>query len=123
MNKDFYTAQEAGAARREEEWGSLTWLANRQIGNAEGLTLGRVVIKRGQSNPRHAHLTCEEALYLLCGRLAHTIGEEKVILEAGDTLTIPAGVFHNAVNVGEEDADMIVVYSSGVRDFVLETAE
>jgi quercetin dioxygenase-like cupin family protein len=121
MNSDLYTAQEAEAARREEGWGSLTWLANRQIGNAAGLTLGRVVIKRGQSNPRHAHLTCEEALYLLCGRLTHTIGDKAVVLEAGDTLTIPAGVFHNAVSIGEEDADMIVVYSSGERDFVLET--
>src|SRR5438876_1056637 len=121
MNRDLYTAQESAAVRQEEEWGSLTWLANRQIGNAEGLTLGRVLIKRGQSNPRHAHLLCEEALYLLRGRLAHTIGEEQVILEAGDTLTIPAGVFHNAVSIGEEDADMIVAYSSGSRDFVLET--
>ncbi|HZP83468.1 MAG TPA: cupin domain-containing protein [Chthonomonadaceae bacterium] len=122
MDKSLYAAREAAAARIEEEWGSLTWLANQKIGNADGLTLGRVVIRQGQSNPRHAHFRCEEALYLLRGRLEHSLGDRKVILEAGDTLTIPAGVFHNAVNIGAEDADMIVAYSSGIRDFVLETA-
>jgi mannose-6-phosphate isomerase-like protein (cupin superfamily) len=121
MDRNHYTATEAEAARREENWGSLTWLANQQIGNADGLTLGFVIIKEGEANPRHAHLTCEEALYLLRGRLEHTIGDQKVILEARDTLTVPAGVFHNAVNIGTEDAEMIVAYSSATRDFVLET--
>lgn len=122
MDKNIYRAAEAEAARKNEAWGSLTWLASQPIGNADGLTLGFVVIKAGEGNPRHAHLTCEEALYLLRGRLEHTLGEETIPLEAGDTLTIPAGVFHNAVSTGDEDAEMIVAYSSGTRDFVLETS-
>ena len=31
------------------------------------MTVGRVVIKAGCCNPRHAHNTCEEALHLLSG--------------------------------------------------------
>ena len=50
----------------------------------------------------------------------YPMGEETVVLEAGDTLTVAAGLVHHAVNVGEEDAEMIVAYSSGVRDFVVE---
>jgi putative monooxygenase len=103
-----------------ESWGSLRWLASRKLGNAQGLTLGRVLIRKGRSNPRHAHGQCEEALYLLRGRLEHTVGAEKVVLAAGDTLVIPPGVFHNATALGDEDADMIVAYSSGARDFVPE---
>jgi len=106
--------------RIDEPWGSLTWLASREIGNADGVTVGRVVIKRGRSNPRHAHNACEEVLYLLAGELDHTIGGETVRLTAGDTLTVPAGAFHNAASVGSVEADMIVVYSSGTRDFVKE---
>jgi quercetin dioxygenase-like cupin family protein len=113
-------AAEAEAARIAEEWGSLNWLANAEIGNAEGVTVGRVTIRPGQANPRHSHSTCEEVLYLLSGRLAHRIGNASVILEAGDTLTVPANVAHYAANVGDEDADMIVAYSSGERDFHLE---
>lgn len=100
-----------------EDWGSLTWLANKQIGNAEGLTLGRVTIKAGRSNPRHRHPKCEEVLYLLSGRLEHTAGDATFTLSAGDTITISPGIFHNATCIGDEDADMIVVYSEGTRGF------
>ncbi len=110
-------AAEAEGQRIAEGWGSLNWLASAQIGNAEGLTVGRVTIRPGQANPRHSHSTCEEVLHLLAGRLEHWIGDESLILEAGDTLNVPANVAHYAVNIGDGDADMIVAYSSGERDF------
>jgi len=117
MKSRVRAASEAAADRIAEDWGTLTWLAGQKIGNAEGLTLGRVVIRKGQSNPRHSHPNCEEALYLLSGRLEHTLGDEKVILEAGDTIVLDAGIPHNATSIGGEDADMIVAYSSGLRGF------
>ncbi len=110
----------ADVTRIEEDWGSLIWLAGEKQGNAEGLTLGRVVIKRGCSNPRHGHTTCEEVLYLMAGELDHTFGDQVVHMQAGDTLRVPAGIYHNAKSVGDVDADMIVVYDSARRDFGLE---
>ena len=97
-------------------WGSLTWLANGKLGNAQGITVGRVIIRKGQSNPLHAHDNSEEVLYLLTGRLEHRVGHEKVILEPGDTVTIPAGIEHNALSIGDQDADMMVVYASAQRE-------
>ncbi len=117
MRRVLYTAAEAEASAVHEEWGSLAWKASANIGNAEGLTLGRVLIRRGHKNPRHTHNTTEEVLYLMRGRLRHTLGGEEYVLEAGDTLRIPPGVYHDAENIGEEDADMVVVYASGHRDF------
>ena len=101
------------------DWGSLCWMANKKL-TSSNLTLGRVTIKKGQSNPRHAHPNCEEILYLLKGRLDHSLGDKSHIMEAGDSIAVPAGVFHHGINVGEEDADMIVAYSSGDRGFVKE---
>jgi quercetin dioxygenase-like cupin family protein len=115
-----YSVADSHARKIVEDWGSLSWLAGKKLGNAEGLTLGRVVIRKGCCNPRHIHNSCEEVLYLLAGRLEHTMGDEKVVLNAGDTLVVAAGVAHNAVSIGDVDADMIVAYSAGVRDFVLE---
>lgn len=106
-----------------EDWGSLTWLASEQLGNAKGLTLGRVTIKAGHSNPRHRHPKCEEVLYLLEGRLEHTVGDETFVMSAGDVIRIAPGVFHNATCIGDKDADMIVAYSEGTRDFELEPSE
>jgi len=115
-----YPVKDAEGKKLNENWGSLTWLGNPQIGNLKNMTVGRVVIKKGHSNPRHAHGNCEELLYLLKGRLEHTMGNEKIILNPGDTLAVTPGVFHNALSIGEEDADMIVCYSSGTRDFLPE---
>ncbi|MFW6286918.1 MAG: cupin domain-containing protein [Candidatus Sumerlaeota bacterium] len=98
------------------DWGSLTWLSSKELTD-NNLTLGRVIIKPGESNPRHAHDSCEEVLYLLQGELTHTFGEESVEMKAGDTLVVPGGVMHNATNTGDVDADMMVAYSSGERDF------
>jgi len=120
MNYSVYTSDEALGRRIEADWGSIVWLADGRIGNTSGLTLGRVVIKTGRSNPRHAHQNCEEALHLLSGRLEHSAGEETVTLEPGDTLVVAAGVFHNAASCGDDDANMIVAYSSATRDFVKE---
>jgi quercetin dioxygenase-like cupin family protein len=123
VNYSIYSNEQAVGAKTVAGWGSLTWLAGSQIGNATGVTLGRVVIKAGESNPRHCHRNCEEVLYLMTGRLEHTVGDATVALSPGDSLTIPAGMFHNAVSTGAEDADMIVAYSSADRDFVLEKAK
>ena len=120
MSMSLRTAAEASHGRVVEPWGSLCWLASADLGNAQGVTVGRVTIEAGKSNPRHSHTSCEEVLYLLRGTLEHTVGEQVVTLEAGDTLVVGAGVAHNATNVGEEQADMMVVYSSGRRDFVPE---
>jgi len=97
------------------------WVASRDIGNVNDMTLGYVVIKQGVANPRHAHPNCEEVLYLLKGRLEHTLGDEKVVMGPGDTIAVPPGVFHNGINIGDEDAEMIVAYSEGAREFVLES--
>ena len=104
----------------EKEWGSLRWVANGKLGNSEHMTVGRVIIKKGCFNPQHAHPNCEEVLYLLKGILEHTFGDERAVLEPGDTITISQGISHNAVNTGNEDAEMIVVYSFPSREVTSE---
>jgi len=115
MDYSVRKADQADAHRVEESWGTLTWLASGKYGPTAGLTVGRVVIRKGCNNPRHCHPNCEEVLYLLRGRLEHTMGAEKAILEPGDTLVVRGGVHHNALSIGDEDADMIVAYSAADR--------
>ena len=117
-----YKAGQAAAAQVVEDWGCLTWLASAALLGTSAQTLGRVVIRKGAHNPRHRHNRSEEVLYLLSGRLRHTVGDASVIVEPGDTLRIPAGVFHNAFSIGQVDADMIVAYPTSERDFEPEPA-
>ena len=121
MHFSLRSRADAEKTRAQEDWGSLTWLAGKAAGNCHELSLARVIIRVGKTNPRHSHPNCAEALYLLKGRLEHSAGAEKVVMDAGDTLVVAAGVAHNALNIGREDADMIVCYSSGQREFRRET--
>jgi quercetin dioxygenase-like cupin family protein len=105
------------APREEFDWGSTAWCINEAAGNSGTLTVGRVVIRAGRSNPRHAHHTCDEVLYLLSGELLHHADDmESVPMKPRDAISIPAGVFHHATCVSEGDAEMLVVYSSPTRD-------
>jgi quercetin dioxygenase-like cupin family protein len=100
-------------------WGSLTWFASAELGNAEGLTVGRCVIRPGQANPRHRHPNCEEVLHVLAGRIAHELGDgAEAEMGPGDTVTAPAGVPHRARNVGDVDAVLMVSFSTGKREVV-----
>jgi quercetin dioxygenase-like cupin family protein len=110
-------AADAMAQSDRTAWGSLTWLASSALAGCPNLTVGRVVIKRGEDNPRHAHANCQEILHLLAGELDHEVGGQWVRLSPGDTLVVDAGVPHHARSVGECDADMIVVYDAGQRQF------
>lgn len=117
------TVINAGKGRQvqvREEWGTVTWLANKELTGSD-LTLGKVVIHKGMSSPSHGHPNCEEILHVLSGTIEHHVGDQKVILRPGDTLVVPPGVAHHARNMGNIDAEMIVAYPSGQRDLQLET--
>ena len=36
-------------------------------------------------------------------------------MNPGDTISIPAGVIHNATNIGDEEAIMVISFSSADR--------
>jgi quercetin dioxygenase-like cupin family protein len=105
---------------KNHEWGSLRFFAGTEISGTKGISAARVIINKGVANTRHSHPSCDEILYLLTGKLKHYVGDTAYDMVAGDSIAIPAGVPHYAINTGDVDADMIVMYSSGERDFKLE---
>jgi quercetin dioxygenase-like cupin family protein len=115
MEQKLIPTAETEAHAVVEDWGSLRWVAGRDQGNSDDVTVGLVTINAGCSNPRHGHPNCDEVLYLLAGTLEHTLDDECVLMHAGDTLSIRRGVHHNARNVGDTDAELLVVFSSADR--------
>ncbi len=104
----------------DQPWGELRWLVSRKLGNSTTMTFGRVVIPAGVSNPRHRHPNCDEVLHLLSGRIEHSIGDQLCVLEPGDTISIPAGTWHNARALDDADAEMVISFSSADRETELE---
>ena len=107
-------------ARSDYDWGAMYWLGNQEIGNTKGLSMATMVMKPGAVGVSHHHPNCEEVLYLIKGRLEHHIGDEVIVQEPGDFVTIGAHVSHHAINIADEDAEVIIAFSSAARTFVPE---
>ncbi len=102
----------------DQTWGKLTWYASGPLGNSDSMTVGEAVIRPGQENPRHYHPNCDEILHVVRGRILHSMGPRKVEMSAGDTVSIPMGVRHNARNIGTEDAVLAISFSSAYREVI-----
>ena len=96
-------------------WGRLTWYVSRELKNSDTMTTGEVVIRPGQENARHFHPNCDEVLHVLRGRILQSMGDNKLEMHEGDTVSIPAGVHHNQRNIGTEDAVLSLSFSSADR--------
>jgi quercetin dioxygenase-like cupin family protein len=57
---------------------------------------------------------------VLTGTIEHSAGTERVVLTDGDAISIPANVVHNARNVGDIEAVLLISFSSADRQTVVE---
>ncbi|MGA2032254.1 MAG: cupin domain-containing protein [Thermoguttaceae bacterium] len=105
------------APEEKTSWGSLRWLMTNKIDPQSNITLGIAELKPGKSNPVHVHDNCEEVIYILSGSCQQRVGEQTVVMKAGDTLHIPAGVPHTARVLGNEPMRSVVAYNAGDRHF------
>ena len=106
----------------ETKWGSLQWLVSGSNKASDKMSLGRVTFRPGQSNPSHHHPNCEEILFVLSGRIEHTLSEGgTTILEPGDCIVLSRGGTHRATNIGSEEAVVIVAFDSAHRETIGES--
>jgi quercetin dioxygenase-like cupin family protein len=100
-------------------WGTLTWFANRALGNSDDMTVGRCILKPGHTNGRHYHPNCSETLVVIQGRIKHTImGDQETELGEGDSVVVPPNARHCATNIGQTDAILFIAFSSADRQTV-----
>jgi quercetin dioxygenase-like cupin family protein len=119
VSPDIQLLTASKSTRSEFDWGELTWFASGPLKNATGVTVGRCTLKPGEANPRHMHPNCEEVLVVLQGRIRHTgPGETAMEMSVGDTVTIPAGIWHRALNIGTDPAVLFIAFSSADRQTV-----
>lgn len=102
----------------EMDWGRLVWMVSGRQGNSSTMTVGRCYIDPDQANPRHYHPNCDEVLHVLEGTIEHTLDDAVVVMNAGDTISIPQGVMHNARNIGSAQAVFVIAFSTADRQAV-----
>lgn len=102
-------------------WGHQVWMANRGL-TGSTLSMTRMIITPGHSGEAHRHANADEVIYLIKGRVKVEVGAETFSLDATDALAIPGGLPHQIHNPGIEDAEMIISYSTGDREYAPEPA-
>jgi quercetin dioxygenase-like cupin family protein len=101
------------------DWGELAWFCSKEQENSQTLTVGRCTLKPGAANPRHYHPNCDEVLYVLEGKILHSMENGRTVeMNTGDTISIPKGVPHNAKNIGDGKAVLMICFSSADRQTI-----
>ena len=83
---------------------------------AEHFTFSTMILPPGAEGPLHLHEDAEEVFFVLRGRvrLIAALNGEQWEMEAGerDLISWPVGVYRGVVNIGDEEALIIVVVGS-----------
>jgi mannose-6-phosphate isomerase-like protein (cupin superfamily) len=112
-------ARDAEKNKTKETWGSMAWMANQTL-SGSSVTVGHLILFPGLSDSPHSHSNADEVIFLLRGRVSVQMEGKEVNLLPGDALTIPRGLIHRVKNTGDQEAEMTLSYSSGIRKFTAE---
>ncbi|MDQ3655565.1 MAG: cupin domain-containing protein [Chloroflexota bacterium] len=94
------------------EWGATKWLVAPGVTPGANMSFGEVAVLPGRGHDRHNHPDSEEILYFLSGEGMQMVGDEEPFpVGPGDTIYIPAGVFHSTVNTGWGLLRVIAIYN------------
>jgi quercetin dioxygenase-like cupin family protein len=118
MTIEAFVSRAQAGDRVPTSWGELNWKFTGKTTPGAQMTFGTCLIKPGERNPLHSHPNCEELLYIVSGSCEHRLGEETVLLAAGDVIRIPRNVPHWARALGDEPVLALIVFSTPERQAV-----
>ena len=91
----------------------MDWLVDDDLVEDAALSIARMTLAKDASSEGHRHPNCNEVIHLIEGSVEQTVGPDRIVMAAGDTVFIPSGASHQTRNTGPGRAVMIVAYSSG----------
>lgn len=111
----------SGAAEGESadayHWGSMVWLAGAGVGNAQKVSVARMQMLPGGEAPGHRHPNCEEVIVVVRGSVEVRVAGESFRPPSGECVVVPEGAVHSVANVGQDEAELILTYSAGARQY------
>ena len=96
------------------DWGRIQWLSEPRVTGARSITAGVVTLDPGKGHQRHKHPGVEEVLYVLEGEGMQMVDlgvEERRTVRAGMMIHIPADIYHETINTGDQPMKLLAVYS------------
>ena len=103
------------------EWGAIKWYVSPESTPGAHMSFGEVVLLPGQGHDRHNHPASEEVLYVLSGEGVQTLDDgEPFPVKAGETIYVPAAVYHSTLNTGWAPMRLLAVYNPAGPEKALE---
>lgn len=94
----------------------------RSVFSGDGATLAFTTLDPGHTARPHSH-PHEQIVYLLAGEALFVVGDEEVVLKAGDMLVVPPGVEHWAETIGEVPVLDLSIFSPRRDEYAAEERE
>jgi quercetin dioxygenase-like cupin family protein len=106
-----------------EQWreGVQTRMVVSAVNGATQLCVFEQWVAPGKGAPTHSH-TVEEVLTVLEGEAETWIGEERIVLRAGQSRIVPAGRLHGFRNIGSGTLHVHAVLASPIFEQTIEGA-
>ena len=123
MTKVFGAGSALRARLQPGEWATMEWLIDDAMIAGADMSVARMTLKQGGTSEAHSHPNCNEVIHLVSGRIEQSVGNERYVMEPGDTVLVPQGSRHCSRNLGSSAAVMIVSYSAGTRIYQKEEAD
>src|SRR4051812_32417114 len=83
-------------------WGRLAWLSRPRTTGAKSLVVIEARLNEGGGHSFHKHPEQEELIYVIEGRVEQWLDHERRIMQAGDSVFVPAGTVHATFNIFPE---------------------
>jgi quercetin dioxygenase-like cupin family protein len=93
----------------------LNPLIGRQMLNGDAMTLARITLTSGAIVPEHRHEN-EQIATVLSGRLQFVVGDEELVVVAGESVRIPSDVPHSVVAL--EDSIVLDAFAPRREDWL-----
>lgn len=98
------------------DWGSIKWLSEPRVTNADKFSAGVVILSPGKGHTRHNHPGVEEILYIISGVGRQMVEDDqgKPIYQEvreGMMVHIPADVYHETINTGWAPLTLLAIYA------------
>lgn len=120
-----YFVDQDNVEHGDSPWCHVEWLCKPGLTSPELLLLVRAIMPPGKGHNFHWHPGREEIVYVISGTAEQWVGEEKRIMQAGDSAHVPREMVHATYNVGEDPLVFLAVLGpaeTGSEDFTLDAS-
>jgi len=91
----------------------VRWLVTRETVGAQSSVFGVTYFPPGSRHEIHRHENAEEAEYLMAGEGVARVGDNDVVMRAGDLVFVPRNDYHGFRNTSDTDTAVMAWSYSG----------